>query len=118
MNKSVFKSLECCRKRKYNHFAKDASSLSCGHCICKECLPTNDDVIIECDLCGETNHYKLDVLRKSTEPYPIQFLFNDYIKGIFNETTQRLKEALNQFKGILKEILILIYKFKNSNVSS
>jgi hypothetical protein len=103
MNESVFKSLECCRNKNFKHFAKHAISLSCGDLICKECLPTNDNAIIKCDLCGENNEVKLDTIRISKEPPSIKFLFNVYIKSIFNETTQRLKEALNQFKGILKE---------------
>jgi hypothetical protein len=110
MNESVFKSLECCGKKNFNHFTKNASSLSCGHYVCKECLPTSDNAIIKCDLCGETNHFKLDALRRSKEPYSIKFLFNDYIKGIFNETTQRLKEALNQFKGYFEETFITSLK--------
>jgi hypothetical protein len=117
MNEILFKSIECCRNKNFKHFAKDASTLSCGHYICKECLPTNECAIIKCDLCGETNEIKLDVLRKSKEPYSIKFLFSEYIKGIFNETTQRLQEALNQFKGIFKDSLIIIYNFINSFVS-
>jgi hypothetical protein len=115
MNESVLKSLECCRKKNFKHFAKDASSLSCGHLICKDCLPKNDDAIIKCGLCEENNEVKLDTLKRSKEPYPIKFLFNEHIKSIFNETTRRLKEALNQFKSILKEILIIIVKLHELN---
>jgi hypothetical protein len=39
MNDSVFKTLECCRKKNFKYFVKDASSLSCGNLIYKDCLP-------------------------------------------------------------------------------
>jgi hypothetical protein len=116
MSDSVFKTLECCRNKNFKHFAKDASSLSCGHLICKDCLPKNDDSIINCGSCGETNEVKLDTLKRCKESCSIKFLFNEHIKSIFNETTERLEEALNQFKGILKEILIIIVKLHELNL--
>ena len=47
-----------------NHFVKEPIRLSCGHCICKKCVP--DQVNIKGQICSkETDISKLEINKES-----------------------------------------------------
>jgi hypothetical protein len=100
MNESFESGLECCNSKEFRHVAKNASSLSCGHSICKECLPNNDFVEITCGFCGDCNEVKLDALKKFKESYAFKSLLNSSLHGLFKNLEERLKVTLEQFKEI------------------
>jgi transcription elongation factor Elf1 len=102
MNENIIKSLECSYSNFINHIAKNASILSCGHLICKECLPDNDKILINCKLCGKRNDISLESLRNMNEIYPISRLIELSLSELFNKTKENFGSALDSFKGNIK----------------
>lgn len=101
MDFNVFKALECCRTSLTKHIANDASSLTCGHLICKECIPDiMNNTNIKCDICGETNQTQMKILKTAKTSYASKILFEQHIKSILKYTEEELMNAFDQYKGI------------------
>ena len=57
-----------------DHVVKEPISLSCGHCICKKCVP--DQVKIKCKICSiETDKSNLQI---NTESAPIKRMIKSF----------------------------------------
>jgi hypothetical protein len=101
MEAKALDTLECCKRSLFKHFAKDGSVLSCGHLICKECLPVNDSITLKCDLCDESNQIKIEFLKQHKESLSNKFLFDQYLKTVYKIMEERFKESFEQYKGNL-----------------
>lgn len=44
--------LRCINNSSFDHYARDPINLSCGHSICKSCIPTNKNEKLKCFICG------------------------------------------------------------------
>ena len=77
-----------------DHVVKEPISLSCGHSICKACVP--DQAKIKCKICSEeTEKSNLQINKES--------LFSKMIKsslsGLFEELEERANNEINSFKS-------------------
>jgi hypothetical protein len=84
------------------HISKHPVTLSCGHCVCKEC--TLGDSIVTCIHCGQVN--KLDL--KENKESAIKFLINDCLDQLFDLLDHRFRKAfrhLFESENIFKEFL-------------
>ena len=92
MNK-VFSKLYCGLTN--DHVVKEPISLSCGHCICEQCVP--DQVKIKCKICSEeTDKSKLEINKESIH---IKTMIKSSISGLLEELEKRATNEINSFKS-------------------
>ena len=78
-----------------DHVVKDPISLSCGHIICKQCVP--DQVKIKCKICrGETDKSILDINKESAFA---KIMIKSSLSGLFEELEKRATNEINSFKS-------------------
>ena len=79
-----------------DHVLKEPINLSCGHCICKKCVP--DQTVIICKICkAETNRseLKINVLNR----------VKNYLSGLFETETARIKNRIKvNLSGLLDNL--------------
>lgn len=84
------------------HISKHPLTLSCGHCVCKEC--SSSDPTSKCIHCGEVNQLDL----KHSKESAIKFLINDCLDQLFELLDHRFRKAfrhLFESENIFKEFL-------------
>jgi hypothetical protein len=78
-----------------NHIAIEPISLSCGHVICKECIP-NEDGEFECKTCGQLNKHNLKIAK-------VNLPGKEYLKlslgNLFEQLERKYELCLNQLSG-------------------
>ena len=78
-----------------DHIVKEPITLSCGDCICKQCVP--DQNKIKCKICSiETDKSSLKI---NTEPAPIKKEISSYLSGFFEELEKLATNEINSFKS-------------------
>ena len=88
----IFKQLYCGLTN--DHIVKEPISLSCGHSICKQCVP--DPVIIKCKICSiETDKYSS---KFHTESAFAKTMIKSSLSGLFAELEKRATSEINSFK--------------------
>lgn len=96
ISSELVESLECALSNKLGHIAKNAITLSCGHSICKECIP-DENYEIKCSHCNEINFNNLKLLK---ETIALKSLFKNSLNQLFNYLEEKFKTSLNDLKGI------------------
>ena len=78
-----------------DHVVKEPISLSCGHSICKQCVPGQVKII--CKICGEeTAESKLEI---STESAFAKRMIKSSLPGLFENLEKRVTNEINSFKS-------------------
>ena len=89
----VFSDLQCGLTN--DHVVNQPINLSCGHCICKTCVP--DQTIIICKICSiETNRSELKV---DIESVYIKNRIKNYIYGLFDDLEKRAIDEIKTIKS-------------------
>ena len=78
-----------------DHVVKEPISLSCGHCICKKCVP--DQSKIKCNICREETDKS--ELRVDSESVPIKNINKRSLSGLFDDLEKRATNGINSFKS-------------------
>lgn len=78
------------------HFYIDPVSMSCGHHICKQCIPLISTELT-CCLCGKVNKINLNDMEVSL---PAKALVHIYFDELLIETRKRFFDSLCNYKGI------------------
>ena len=80
-----------------DHVVKEPISLSCGHSICKACVPVCGQVKIRCKICNEeTFKYKLKINKESAL---VKKSIKSCLSGLFDDLEKRATEGINSFKS-------------------
>ena len=78
-----------------DHVVKEPISLSCGHCICTQCVP--DQVKIKCRICSiETDKSQLEI---NTESVLDKTIIKSSLSGLFEELEKRATNEIKSFKS-------------------
>ena len=78
-----------------DHVVKVPITLSCGHSICKSCVP--DQIKFKCKICSvETDKSKLEI---NTESALVKILIKSSLTGLFEELEKRATNEINSFKS-------------------
>ena len=78
-----------------DHVVKEPINLSCGRCICKQCIP--DQVKVKCKICSiETDILSLQI---NTESALVVSLIKFSLSGLFDELEKRAANEINSFKS-------------------
>jgi phage FluMu protein Com len=95
LNDQILESLECASisSTTFSHLVHNPLTLSCGHSICKECVPSNDNIRIKCSHCKEINQTYLKTQKVS---HSTVSLFNAFLKQLFNLLEERFKVAIHE----------------------
>ena len=78
-----------------DHVVKEPISLSCGHCICKQCVP--DQSKIKCNICSEETDKS--ELRVDMESAPIKRKKLSSLSELFDDLEKRATEEISSFKS-------------------
>ena len=78
-----------------DHVVKVPMTLSCGHSICKQCVP--DQVIIKCKICSvDTDKSSLQI---NTESALVKMMIKTYLEELFEELEKRATYEITSFKS-------------------
>jgi hypothetical protein len=75
-------------------------SLSCGHCVCKKCIPISNNRInscVKCKICHVVNTYDLDIANISKSA---QKLVSSKLNQTFSNIRQKFELVLNEYKSL------------------
>lgn len=95
-----------CALSKNRHFVEHPITMSCGHTICKKCIPNdNNQQQLKCLICNELNEHNLNTSKESTAVKTLMRVFlNDLfylIEDKFNTSIRQLKESKTSFEEAL-----------------
>ena len=90
-----------------DHVVKEPISLSCGHCICKQCVP--DQAKIKCKICSaESDKSYLQINKESNL---VKRMIKSFLSGLFEELETRATNDINSFKSWIHLFFIFdVYK--------
>ena len=80
-----------------DHVVKEPISLLCGHCICKQCVPDIQEVIIKCKICSKQT--EKSELRIDSESIPIKNSIKRCLSGLFDDLEKRTTDGINSLKS-------------------
>jgi gas vesicle protein len=108
--KNALQLLECAlsvSNKDGKHFAHEPIPISCGHSICKACVPSNNDYNIKCSHCGELN--KLN-LKDCKESFTTKLLFENFLSDLypliqtnFKKTLKKLKASISTYEELIED---------------
>lgn len=95
-NEGYLELLTCANPRSYGHIVKIPISVSCGHSICKECIPLNDTHLFKCRLCTKENSFSLT---NANENLAVKHLLNGSSALITKLIKDYAKISLDLYEG-------------------
>lgn len=96
MAEKAFKLLECAFSLD-NHTSINPICLSCGHVICKKCIPSNGNYKLKCFKCDKINKLNLN---ECEESLGIKCLFETYFADFLNILHDKYLESFANLRGI------------------
>ena len=91
-----------CSLAENKHLIQIAISLSCGHHICKKCIPQNsNNSQIKCLKCGKINNIDLS---KCEEADIIKALLESNIDTFYDSTCNSLNEEMKKYESMFFHI--------------
>jgi hypothetical protein len=86
-----------CALAEDQHFIEAPISLSCGHSICKDCIPAVDPSIV-CKICNKQNIINLAV---AEENLTINKLISLKLAELFQCINIRIRDSRESLKGLI-----------------
>ena len=78
-----------------NHIVKEPLALSCGHCICRECIPQDEQLsCYKCKLINKNN------LKDSKVSFATEFLIKEKMNELLPLIESRFNSLSTRFQGI------------------
>lgn len=78
------------------HIVMCPLGLSCGHTICKKCIPQDQNTQILCIICNEINENNL---ARSKELSGIKSLIKQNLNALFSIVESKIKISYDEFKS-------------------
>ena len=78
------------------HLLQNALGLSCGHYVCKKCIPANNNYQFKCPKCSETNKYDLSL---GKEPELLKFYMRKHLKSLSKLINQNIEIEVEILKS-------------------
>lgn len=97
LSEETLQALQCAMSSD-SHFVKQPLSLSCGHSVCKKCVPATEKKQLKCKLCGEINQIELD---KLSESRAIKQLLKAHFDQLFDIIVARFETSLTNLRGMI-----------------
>jgi hypothetical protein len=95
LSENALKLLECAISID-NHIVMESIPLSCGHCICKQCIP--ESYSFNCKLCNKLNEIDLSNCKES---FTTKCLFDTYLSDLFELLEERMKISVKKLKSLI-----------------
>lgn len=93
-----FEEFECASSDD-KHFLKSPITLPvCGHSVCRQCLPQNDDSHILCKICGKNTKTNRS-LKEDKEPVALTKAFRRNLENLFFVLEKQSILQLNKLSG-------------------
>lgn len=96
MSSNIDQTVFCCALANDNHFIENPVTLSCGHSICKRCVPKKIEDLL-CKICGEKNEIDLTKVKESIGMKKLLLLNLEQMLGIVRN---RYNESINLLQSI------------------
>ena len=90
-SEEMFKLVQCALGQD-GHLLKNAIGLSCGHFICKKCIPANDFFGFKCHKCNEVNLINLGQCKEATI---ISFYMENHLGDLSKLINEKLEIELD-----------------------
>jgi transcription elongation factor Elf1 len=91
----------CCALALDKHFIENPVTLSCGHSICKLCVPKKTEVLV-CKICGEKNEIDLNKVKESVG---MKKLLSLNLCGMLQIILDRYNESVTNIEGTLAQFV-------------
>jgi hypothetical protein len=84
----------CCAVSEDKHYFIEPIAMSCGHHLCKLCIPSNSEIV--CKICNKLNKINLKDMEVSV---PCKAFLRLYLKDLVELSKQKFDESLNCLKS-------------------
>ena len=91
----IFLQLNCALTN--SHIVREPIHLSCGHCICKYCIPVVECAKIECQICGAVTNKSL---KNESESILITAMVKFHLAGLYSDLEQKTCQEMKKFQGM------------------
>lgn len=95
ISSKIFESLECGLSTHLKHISINPIAISCGHTVCKQCIPKNVEENITCCHCNTSQKVPID----QNESLPTKSLFTVLIDKMFEYIEDKFKNSLENLKS-------------------
>ena len=94
----IFKLVECAMSSE-PHFLECPLPLTCGHHVCKKCVPPNRNYQFKCLKCDRINQFDLT---KCHESDIVQFHLKHYLVDLSKHIDEQIENEIEIFKSKIK----------------
>lgn len=84
------------------HIVEKPICLSCGHFICKKCIPSNNNYEFKCIKCDKVNKTNLNLCEVSEL---VQYSIESNLATLLKTINGNIEEELNKFKSNKKSLI-------------
>jgi hypothetical protein len=114
---AILELLQCSNNRDSYHSSKQARSLSCGHFICKDCLPDDNSEMVICWHCFTPNRIPLSSLKQFPDNATAKMLFEQSIDLLFDDLCLKFKNELSRLKQFGNDNLEMPFKLLRQQIN-
>ncbi len=97
--------LECALAEDKHYFKEPITLTNCGHSVCKECLPKDENIALECRICGIIT--KRD-LSKDKESLASKGMFKVCLANLFSIIESQTSVEIAKLKSIFDIFLNIV----------
>jgi len=96
-----------CSLAENRHIVEAAIALSCGHFICKKCIPTNNNNQVKCLKCNQINEIPLG---KCNEVYLVRLVIESNLSSLMKTTREKIAIEYEKYQStnLFAKIITLI----------
>lgn len=113
----ILESLQCTNNREFNHTCKRPRALSCGHFICRDCLPMDNTEMVICWHCFTANRIPLSDLKEFPDNATAKVLFDQSIDILFDDLYFKFKNELTRLKQFGNDDLEFSFKLLKKQIN-
>ena len=103
-----FLKLVICTATQDEHVCKDPIALTCGHCICQDCIPADTKVQLNCNACGSLN---VNNLRASHISLSTQSLIIENMNELLAFNKEEMRNTFERLRGEMDFLFLPFLNF-------
>ena len=90
----------CCLSEDQHFLIKPLTLPICGHSVCKECLPKDEQKIIKCKKCDVVSHFDFTISQVNLSTKVVKIELTSLYENMFEILEKETSSKINHLKSI------------------